>query len=627
VKFRSLKLITVIAPALFIGIGGFLVLHEWDHFFHSTAGFIVLLAAGGLASLVFSLFAFRAIERLEEKVVEQNRRLNILANIAAVTMDSLDLQEILNLALDQVLALTESEAGTICLLDHDAEELVAACYRGLSDEVAAQIQRQKLGAEPIGTQAVLTGKPVVVEDIFAGPEIKPRLEKEGFKALVSVPLKAADEVSGVLAIAKRASGGYPPSQVELMMNIGTQLGLAIRNAVLLAKTRQRNDELAAMLSVGRASSALELDALLDEALTAVASVTSADAAELWLATPDGGLELRGGVGVNDAGGKLLRRLPPGVGLPGRVMATGGTIVIGDIQKEPTELREAVCRDGFVSFCLSPLRSKEALLGVIGVVSKQAGTFQSPSLVRLVEGISEQLAVAVENARLHERVLDVAVLEERERIARELHDGLAQVLGYINTQTMATRRLIEVGRSGDASEQLRLMEEAARSVYGDVREAILGLSSPLPAAGGLVDAVRTYVAQFERMVPFKIAVRIEPEVGLAGLPATTEIQAMRIVQEALSNVRKHASAGNVDITFGRENGGLTLAVVDDGAGFDARLPTPAEWPQFGLQSMKERAKSIRGTLNVDSQLGQGTSVRLFVPLNGMAGVEHARPAGR
>ena len=607
-------MVTVVAPAVFLGVTAYLTLFHLDNLFQTVLGFLGLVVAISLATFAFSTLAFRAIGRLEARVTEQNRHLIILANIATVTSESLDLARVLNLALDQVLEVTGSEAGAICLLDAEAEELVAACYRGISNELAVQIQRQKLGVEPIGTEAVLTGKPVLVEEIFAGPATRQMFDREGYHAALSVPLKADNEVCGVLGIATKRAGSYSPAQVELLVNIAAQLGLAIRNSLLMAKTNQRNNELTALLSVGRAaSSSLDLNELVDEALKSIESVTSADGVEVWLVSADGGLDLCRQRGFESITGDVWDRMEPGQGLPGMVVATGQPLVLDDLEQQPWALRNGVLRAGLRSYSAFPIRTRDEMLGVLAVASKEAGSLSGPGLSRLLGGIGEQLAVAVENARLHGRVLDVAVVEERERIARELHDGLAQVLGYINTQTMAVRKLLSMGRVEEANCQLQSMEEAARAVYGDVREAILGLSSPLSAEGGLVAAVRIYVQHFSRMVPFQIEVLATPDFAAARIPAAAEIQIMRILQEALSNARKHAGASKVDVIFSTVGNTLKLDVNDDGTGFDLSHSDRAGWPQFGIQSMNERATAIGGALEVESRPGAGTCVRLRVPL--------------
>ncbi|MGZ8710166.1 MAG: GAF domain-containing protein [Thermoanaerobaculia bacterium] len=207
-------------------------------------------------------------------------------------------------------------------------------------------------------------------------------------------------------------------------------------SALIARTDRQNAELSAFLTVGRAAaSSVELSGMLDEALEAIVAVTPAEAAEFWL--EDGGslaLECFRGVGAAAFGSRPSLLL--GEGLPGAAANARSAIVVHDSGLDPRFESDEVVALGLQTFCALPLRSRTGTVGVLAVAARGKTAFASPEELRVLEGIGEQLALGVENARLHEQVLDRAVLEERERIARELHDGLAQVLGYINTQTQA-----------------------------------------------------------------------------------------------------------------------------------------------------------------------------------------------
>ena len=234
----------------------------------------------------------------------------------------------------------------------------------------------------------------------------------------------------------------------------------------------------------------------------------------------------------------------------------------------------------------------------------------PDDLRVLEGIGEQIALGVENAHLHEQVLDRAVLEERERIARELHDGLAQVLGFINTQTQAVKKLLESGKTGEATFELETMGAVSREVYADVREAIVGLRT---APKGLIPTIREYMSRLPRMngCEFELDVSERTE-GLVLAPAT-EIQLVRIVQEALSNVRKHAGASRVDVIIEADEEEVGVSIVDNGHGFDPLQLDRTGWPRLGLQTMRERAQAIGGAFDISSAPGEGTRVSVRVPL--------------
>lgn len=180
----------------------------------------------------------------------------------------------------------------------------------------------------------------------------------------------------------------------------------------------------------------------------------------------------------------------------------------------------------------------------------------------------------ENARLQERLLSVAVLEERERIAREMHDHVGQVLGYVNTKAQAVRALVEAGRLDDARRHLSQLEEAARQVYADLREAILSLRITPAPDRGLRQALEEYVRRFGEMSGLPVHLALDAADALDGLPAAVQLHLIRIVQEALTNVRKHARAGRAWVHCARDGDDLVVRVSDDGVGFDPGAAPPA-----------------------------------------------------
>jgi signal transduction histidine kinase len=389
---------------------------------------------------------------------------------------------------------------------------------------------------------------------------------------------------------------------------------------------QRNEELGALLAVGRAaSSSLERSELLDEAMAAILEFTRADAAEVWLQGEGGELTLAGRRGLAEEAFTDRTRVRSGEGLPGLTAERGVPVVVRDLSSDPRVARDSLRAFGFQSYCGLPLRHGGETVGVLGVAALDPGKLSSKAELRLLEGIAERLATAIENSLLHGRVLDGAVLEERMRLARDLHDGLAQVLGYINMQTHAIDKLLESNDTIAARAELDRLDDVARDVYRDVREEILGLRVSLPRQG-LVPALRSYLAEYEPMTATVLHLEVDDGVESCELPPSTEIQLVRIVQEALSNIRKHARAASASVRLSADGDGLTVEVSDDGRGFDPMDSEPTGWPRFGLRTMRERAQAIGGRFDLDSRPAQGTRVVVHVPLVQSQEAAHARAAG-
>jgi signal transduction histidine kinase len=209
-----------------------------------------------------------------------------------------------------------------------------------------------------------------------------------------------------------------------------------------------------------------------------------------------------------------------------------------------------------------------------------------------------------------------IVEERERIARELHDGLAQVLGYVHTKATAVRLLLARQQTRAAEHQLVQLEEAARGLFVDVREAILGLRMTSQRDQRLGGLLAEYAAHFSQLSDLPVEVDVAPSVADLALPPETEVQLLRIVQEALTNVRKHARASAARVAVVNGGPSLELRVSDDGIGFNPEnfeQGRANERPHFGLGTMRERAEAIGASIEIASCPGRGTCVSVRLSL--------------
>jgi signal transduction histidine kinase len=197
-----------------------------------------------------------------------------------------------------------------------------------------------------------------------------------------------------------------------------------------------------------------------------------------------------------------------------------------------------------------------------------------------------------------------------RIAREMHDGMAQVLAYVNAKAQAVQAHLARNRHEEAARQLDQLADAARDVYTDAREGINALRTELGPGLSFQEALEAYIDRWESQSGMTGRLRVEGELQL---PATVELQLLRIIQESLANARKHSGARVVDVSLRQHDGRVFAEVADDGTGFDPRGPKRSEFPRFGLAIMRERAESIDGRLQVISELGSGTRVRIEIPL--------------
>jgi PAS domain S-box-containing protein len=218
------------------------------------------------------------------------------------------------------------------------------------------------------------------------------------------------------------------------------------------------------------------------------------------------------------------------------------------------------------------------------------------------------------ADLLHREQALIALQERERIGRELHDGLGQMLGYLNVQVQATQVMVANGLTLAAQANLQQMAQVAQDTHANLRNHILGLRTPLLTQEGMFQALKVLLTQFSEASGIVTTLRAPGDVAASPFLPAVEEQILRIIQEALANVRKHASAHQVEVTFTFTREQVQVVIADDGVGFEpahiAALYAGA--PHFGLAIMSERAEQIGGRLEVHSAPGKGAQIRLFVP---------------
>ena len=399
------------------------------------------------------------------------------------------------------------------------------------------------------------------------------------------------------------------------------LGAAVsaRNRAL----EQRATSAAAMHRVSVAIAALaDLRSILDAIAEHARTLSGADVAVILLV--DAGGRLRRAA----ASGPVRDEEEPG---PGPTVASQSDAAVGATPREapgagPTAARSSLDPDEVLRFLppeLATSRLASALnrgpetIGLLAIGSRAARSFDADT-VETLASLANQASIAIENARLQARLRELAVETERERIAREMHDGLAQVLGYVSTKSQAADELLANGRVVEARGQLGELTAAARSIYVDVREAILGLRSPITPELGLVGAIEDYAVRFAEASKLAVSVDAAPDVDAAGLGPETEAQIFRIVQESLTNVRKHAAAGRVVIHLRRIGDELVIDLADDGRGFDRPSASPSsDWPHYGQAAMRERAAAIGAEIAWGTAATGGGFLRLAVPLRRLA----------
>jgi signal transduction histidine kinase len=259
-----------------------------------------------------------------------------------------------------------------------------------------------------------------------------------------------------------------------------------------------------------------------------------------------------------------------------------------------------------SFLGVPIVARGDVIGALYLTDKEGAAIFGDDDERVIVMLAAHAAIAIENARLHERSRELSIVEERNRLARELHDAVSQKLFGVVLSAESAATLADRDPAA-AREQLTRLGTLAREAQAELRSLIDELRPPSPAAEGLAIALRKHVAVLRRVFGTEVDLRVT---GAPRLEPEAEGEVFRIAQEALQNALRHARAGRVEVRLVADDGHLGLAVTDDGVGFEAS-DAELRGRRLGLTSMEERARALGGALSIESAPGAGTTIRLEV----------------
>lgn len=264
-------------------------------------------------------------------------------------------------------------------------------------------------------------------------------------------------------------------------------------------------------------------------------------------------------------------------------------------------------DGCVALVTIPIRYSERTLGVYHLVLESAALIEREDISYLFSSIGRHLGIAIEKARLERHARRLSIMEERTLLANELHDSLAQTLASLRFQVSLAEETVGESKDRTGIRQIRNIKEGVDQANSQLRE-LLGHFRTRMDERGLIPAIESVVERFRKETG--IAAFFQNETGESNLPPSLEVQVLHIVQEALTNVRKHSDAQNVRVLLRCEdNGDHHVLVEDDGQGIEEKVVSDPPGEHIGLSIMRERAARLGGTLNIESDPGEGTRVEL------------------
>ena len=381
--------------------------------------------------------------------------------------------------------------------------------------------------------------------------------------------------------------------------------LAEKNAELYGEIQRR---LAESESYGRVLVSLlqktVLEQVLDIVCTEAQGLIGATGSAILLLTDRAWLEVRHRLGRPVAAGE---RLPVDGSLAGLVVRQGAPVMLNN-PDDPGPAQLYQWPSDLTALLAVPLHVNGGVIGVLDVVNKPGGFTDED--VRVMSNFANQAAMAIEHARLQKQAEQLAVLQERERLARELHDSVTQSLYSVNLYANAAALALTAGKQDTATGYLHELQETAQEGMRDMRLLIFQLHPPELETEGLTAVLQARLAAVEARAGLQTEFRVE---GERRLPIAIEGELYWIAQESLNNVLKHAQARHVTVRLQFSDSSITLEVSDDGVGFDSNSFPPDGRGGVGLRSITERAARLGGVLACDSTPGGGTRVKVEVAL--------------
>jgi two-component system, NarL family, nitrate/nitrite sensor histidine kinase NarX len=354
----------------------------------------------------------------------------------------------------------------------------------------------------------------------------------------------------------------------------------------------------------------DLDDLLTLFLHTLRELVNARAATVRLLTGDGQMRLVASTGLEREVAERERVLPLHRCLCGNAAAQGEVRSESNVSQCDAIIGRPLFDSHSVEIIAVPLQYQGRTLGVYNLFSETPGLGAREDMKALLTSIGRHLGMAIEKARLDDEARQLSLIQERTALAHELHDSLAQTLHSLRFQVKILDETVQEAIQGRARQELQQIKTTLDQANTELRELLDHFRAPVSGPGP-VTAIEDVVARFRKETG--ILTFLQKECDLGRLPRAAEVQVLRIVQEALSNVRKHSKAHAVRLMLREEPAGMYRVLVeDDGVGIEERSSPARPGEHVGLCIMEERARCLGGKLRVESEAGEGTRVLLTFP---------------
>jgi len=549
-------------------------------------------------------------EQIEERLVALHRAsLELVSNLSLETV----LERIVNLAREQARA-RYAALGVI----NEKGDLVKFIPVGMTPQEVQRMEHPPKGFGLIGA-IQRERRTIRVAEISQDPR------RAGFppdhppmRSFLGVPIMQGNLLLGQIYLTDKED--YPvftEDDARVIETLAAYAAVAISNARMYEgllerdqKLTQRNSDLALLNDVAAAlAGSMDIAEILKQTLTRVMNYLGEDAGEIFLREEEGDemvLALHHGEAAEAFWTK--DRFSPGEGFIGIVAESGIPLVTTTAQDDHRYLRRAVLEAGFRCIACIPLSAQGRVVGVMGVATRRE-RFMEDRELNLLTSVGKLAGIAVENAHLNRQSRRLAILEERERIGMDLHDGIIQSIYAVGLALEFARMSLDED-SDMTREKIAQSIEGLNSTIRDIRSYILDLRPRQFRGEDLMEGLKRLIDEY-RSNTMSDAVLVGPDDGQIKLLPAHATTLFHICQEALANVAKHAHSQHTSIQLWKAPERVLLEISDDGQGFD--LSKMSVTLGHGLSNMHTRARKVGGDVEITSEPGKGTTVLAWVPL--------------
>ncbi len=548
-------------------------------------------------------------EELQERLVALHQAsLELVKDISLETL----LERIATVACEQA----EARYAALGVLDDEGklEKFIAV---GMSEAEMKRIPHPPVGKGLIG--ALMNA-----EEPLRVPVIEDDPRSAGFPpyhpfmtSFLGVPIRAGERQLGQIYLTdKRNADSFTEEDEKIIQMLAAYAAAAIQNARLYKHLKERDAALTrrsedlALLNdfASTLTASLELDEILNKTLALVMNYMKVEAGEIFLLEDDKQtlrLVLHRGQAAEAFWARTRFKLNEG--FIGIVAKTGEPIISHNLAGDVRFLRDTVVKAGFRQIACIPLASGKGLVGVLTVATRSKTPLDERDIL-LLSAVANWAGLAIENARLHQNARRLAVLEERERIGMDLHDGIIQSIFGVGLSLENISHLVEENPQKAKNDLKQAIQDLNQTIR-DLRAYILDLRPRQLNGESLMDGLKRLVTEY-RAHTLAEATLSGPKDSLHHLPHSHALALFHICQEALANAAKHANAKKVEIIIWLTEERVMMEIHDNGRGFDPEKMRATIG--HGLANMQTRARNVGGEIDISSAPGEGTHVLVWVP---------------